>query len=119
MVSPTFQPFRGRSLELLDVTAAGIRLADTDNNLRVICASDEQSKMLELIQLQNDEGPCLDMFSTKSVPLSEAEIALAQALADVATIAIVQDLASRKATIREERCNMPSIAGFPSNKPKE
>lgn len=140
-----------RSVELLQAAAAGILLADTDRQLRVIGASTEQVGLLELFQIQNDEGPCLDCFHTgalvfdanlnasspwpifaaesnrlgfpsvcavplrlkdrilgclnlfmsESVALSDAEVALAQALADVASIAIVQDMANREAAIRE------------------
>ncbi len=140
-----------RSVELLEAAAAGILLADSQRQLRVIGASTEQVGLLELFQIQNDEGPCLDCYNTGvvvrsssleenspwprfaaecvsaglgsvcAVPLrlkeltlgclnlfmsepgglSDAEIALAQALADVASIAIIQDQATRQAAIRE------------------
>lgn len=140
-----------RVVELLDVSAAGILLADTDGYLRVIGASNEQVNLLELFQIQNDQGPCLDSYTTGTVvanarldldspwpqfaaasvraglpsvcavplrlherslgclnmfrsepsPLTDSEISLAQALADVASIAIVQDLATRRASVRE------------------
>ena len=140
-----------RSVELLEASAAGILLADPEGHLRVIGASTEEVGLLELFQIQNDEGPCLDCFHTGAVvaddnlsassqwpkfaaeslragfpsvcavplrlkdlilgclnlfmmepiALSESEISLAQALADVASIAIVQDLATREAAIRE------------------
>ena len=44
---------------------------------------------------------CLNLFMSEPVGLSDAEISLAQALADVASIAIVQDQATRQAVIRE------------------
>jgi len=44
---------------------------------------------------------CLNLFMSEPVGLSDAEVSLAQALADVASIAIVQDQASRQAAIRE------------------
>ena len=140
-----------RCVELLDVAAAGILLADEHGQLRVIGASTEQVQLLELFQIQNDEGPCLDCFHTgqvvldvdlgqpspwpqfgaesllagfpsvcavplrlkdlilgclnlfmsEPIGLSDAEVALAQALADVASIAIVQDQATRQAAMRE------------------
>ncbi len=140
-----------RSLELLEASAAGILLADPHGQLRVIGASTEEVGLLELFQIQNSEGPCLDCFQTgvvvantdlvssarwphfaaesvragfpsvcavplrlkdlilgclnlfmvEPVALSESEIALAQALADVASIAIIQDMATREAAIRE------------------
>jgi GAF domain-containing protein len=140
-----------RCVELLDAAAAGILLADSDGHLRVIGASNEQIQLLELFQVQNDEGPCLDCFHTGhvvlhsdldtvspwplfaaectnvgfasvcAVPLrlnartlgclnmfmaepgglTDTDVALAQALADVASIAIIQDQATRDAAVRE------------------
>jgi GAF domain-containing protein len=140
-----------RSVELLGAAAAGILLADGDGRLRVMAASDERAELLELFQLQSDEGPCLDCYGTgtpvinsdlrgqtpwpsfsaesvrlgfpsvcalplrlrndvlgclnlfiaQAVALSDTDVALAQALADVASIAIVQDAANRLATSRE------------------
>ncbi|MET0908094.1 MAG: GAF domain-containing protein [Ilumatobacteraceae bacterium] len=49
-------------VELLDVAAAGILLADADGLLSVIGASTEAVNLLELFQIQNDEGPCYDCF---------------------------------------------------------
>ena len=45
-----------------DSTAVGLMLADHRNVLRFMAASNESGEMLELLQLQNDEGPCLDCF---------------------------------------------------------
>ena len=53
-----------RCVGLLGASAAGVLLADRDGELRVMAASDEQVRLLELFQLQNDEGPCLDCFRT-------------------------------------------------------
>jgi GAF domain-containing protein len=44
---------------------------------------------------------CLNLFMSKPIGLSETDVALAQALADISTIAIVQDGANRLATTRE------------------
>ena len=51
-----------RCVDILDVSAAGVLLADRDGELRVMAASDEQVRLLELFQLQNNEGPCLECF---------------------------------------------------------
>ena len=51
-----------RSAQLLDVAAVGLLLADPRGELRVVAASSEAARVLELFQLQNDEGPCLDCF---------------------------------------------------------
>ncbi len=140
-----------RCIELLGAAAAGILLVDATGHLRVIGASTEQIELLELFQIQNDDGPCLDcfrsgrvviddnmgmtsrwpgfavesirvgypsvcavplrlkdltigclnLFMSEPVALSEGDVALAQALADVATIAIIQDQATRDAVVRE------------------
>jgi len=137
-----------RCVALLDAGAAGILLADRDGVLHVMAASTEQARLLELFQLQNHEGPCLDCFTTgtaivnqdlrtshdrwpafqaealaagfssvQALPLhlrditigalnvfiddrdrlSDADIAVAQALADAATIAVLRDQAPREA----------------------
>ena len=53
-----------RSVELLDASAAGVLLADPRGELRLVAASTEAVRVLELFQLQNDQGPCLDCFRT-------------------------------------------------------
>ncbi|MGI8984159.1 MAG: GAF and ANTAR domain-containing protein [Acidimicrobiales bacterium] len=52
----------GRCVELLDASATGILLADVHRTLHVVAASSEQVNLLELFQIQNEEGPCLDAF---------------------------------------------------------
>jgi hypothetical protein len=134
----------GHCVALLDVAAAGLLLADQRGNLQVVAASSETSRVLELLQLQHDQGPCLDCYRTgaaiavpdldlaadrwpiftaearaagyRSVyalpmrlrddvigtlnlfgsgPLLDADTRIGQALADVATIAILQERAIR------------------------
>jgi GAF domain-containing protein len=143
----------GRCVELVDAAAAGILLVDPGGHLRVMAASSERVELLELFQLQNDEGPCLDcfragrsvivgdlrrdsrwpsfaeesirsgfpsvcalplrlnddvlgglnLFRAEAVELSQADITLAQALADVASITIVQARAASEAILRKEQ----------------
>ena len=140
-----------RCVELLNIGAACILLADDDGQLRVIGASTEEIQLKELFQVQSGEGPCLDcfrsgrimlhsdlaslsrwpqfaaecagagfnsvcavplrlkartlgclnMFVSEPAGLSGADVALAQAFADVASIAIIQDQATREAAVRE------------------
>src|SRR5277367_6731771 len=61
-----------RCVELFDAGAAGILLGDQRGTLRVVAASTEQARLLELFQVQNDEGPCLECFSTgNSIVISD------------------------------------------------
>jgi len=53
-----------RVVELLGVTASGVLLADHLGTLSVLAASTEQTRLLELFQLQNAQGPCLDAYLT-------------------------------------------------------
>jgi hypothetical protein len=144
------QVLASRCVELLDVSAAGLVLADQDGSLRVVAASDERARVLELFEVQNDEGPCrdcyrlgaavvnvdldeardrwprfaekaiaggfgsanamplrlrshvvgsLNLFHTGVTGLSSAELPLAQALADAATIGILQQRTIRQSEI--------------------
>jgi ANTAR domain/GAF domain len=131
-----------RSVELLGAAAAGLMLADQRGNLRVVASSAESARLLEVFELQNAEGPCLDCFHTgeqlvnldeatmqarwpnfwaeatqlgfrsahalpmrlrdevigainlfgsSAVQLSADEVAVGQAMADVATIGLLQE----------------------------
>ena len=54
------------SVELLGMAAAGILLADHTGTLNLVAASTQQARIVELAQLQRDEGPCLDVYRTGS-----------------------------------------------------
>jgi GAF domain-containing protein len=62
-----------RSVLLLDVSAAGLLLADPRGELRVVAASCEAARLLELFQLQSDQGPCLDCFRSGQ-PVTAADL---------------------------------------------
>jgi transcriptional regulator with GAF, ATPase, and Fis domain len=67
-----------RSVQLLDVSAAGLLLADPRGELRVVAASSEAARLLELFQIQNAQGPCLDCFRSGR-PVAAADLAAAAA----------------------------------------
>jgi hypothetical protein len=66
-----------RSVELLGATAAGIMLADPHGELKVMASSTEEARLLELYELQNNEGPCLDCYRT-GLPVTRDGVAAMQ-----------------------------------------
>jgi GAF domain-containing protein len=61
-----------RSARLLDVSAVGLLLADARGELRVVAASSEAARLLELLQLEGDQGPCLDCYRF-GLPVTSAD----------------------------------------------
>ncbi len=53
-----------RAVALLDLSAAGILLADAAGELRLVASSSELLADLELFQLAVDDGPCLECSAT-------------------------------------------------------
>ncbi len=145
-----------RCVDVLEVDAAGLMLVASDGNLRVMASSSEAMRLLELFELQAQEGPCLDCYRTgkpvvnqdlavtngrwprftsealaagfhsvHALPMRlrgavigalnlfhvepgkmrQVDIDSAQALADVATIAILQHRAALQAQILNEQLN--------------
>lgn len=145
-----------RCVEVLDVSAAGIMLVSPEGDLRVIASSSEAMRIVELFELQTDEGPCVDCYregalimnpdlvasggrwprfspvalesgfrSAHALPmrlrgavigalnlfradtghLEEQDVLAAQALADVATIAILQHRVGLQAHLVNEQLN--------------
>lgn len=143
------------SVGLLAADAAGIVLADAHDQLTVVAASSDAAALLDVLQLQNEQGPSLDayrsgapvtvpdlrsaaarwprfaaavasltnissvhalpmrlrgqsigalnLFHRVPGPLPAADLALGQALADVATIGILQERALRRAEVMAEQ----------------
>lgn len=50
--------------ELIGADAAGLMLDDQRGRLRVLLASSEETHLLELLELQTSEGPCLESIRT-------------------------------------------------------
>ncbi|MFY9864527.1 MAG: transcriptional regulator, partial [Trebonia sp.] len=51
-----------RCVNVLGVAAAGVMLVSPGGNLGLVASSSETMHMLELFELQAQEGPCLDAF---------------------------------------------------------
>jgi len=145
-----------RCVHVLDIEAAGLMLAAPGGELRVMASSSEAMRVLELIEVQSQEGPCLDCYrsgqpvvnqdlaasgdrwprftsealaagfhSVHALPMRlrgtvigalnlfhvepgemrQADVDAAQALADVATIAILAHRAAREAHVVNEHLN--------------
>ena len=69
-----------RCVEILEVDAAGLLLADGRGALQLVAASTDQARLVELFQIQVDQGPCLDSYRT-GVPVVVHDIATADAAA--------------------------------------
>ncbi len=63
-VADLFHDLAQASVDLLGVSAAGLMLVDVNGRLRVMAASSEQARLLELMEIQHDEGACLDAHRT-------------------------------------------------------
>jgi transcriptional regulator with GAF, ATPase, and Fis domain len=52
------------TMTLLPIDAAGILLGDPKGELHVFASSSEQTRLLELLQVEADVGPCLEAYRT-------------------------------------------------------
>jgi hypothetical protein len=66
------QTLAERCVELLDVSAAGIMLADPSGTLRHTACSSEQMRLVELFELQVEEGPCFDAYRDQTSILCDS-----------------------------------------------
>jgi ANTAR domain-containing protein/GAF domain-containing protein len=64
----------GRCQELFAPSEVGFLIADHAGDLHVLASSSERLRLLELFELQNEEGPCFDAFRT-SHPVLNQELA--------------------------------------------
>ncbi|SDS98062.1 ANTAR domain-containing protein [Friedmanniella luteola] len=62
-----------RCADLLDISSAGLLLADPRGQLHLMAATSDRTVGLELFQLQADEGPCLDCY-VSGEPISIADL---------------------------------------------
>src|SRR5688572_6663090 len=67
------QMLADRTASLLDGSTVGLLLADPNGRLQFMAASDETTKLLELFQIQGNDGPCLDAYRT-GTPVINADL---------------------------------------------
>ena len=72
------QTLAERSVELVGVTAAGIMLADSQGHLRHAACSSEEMRVVELFELQVEQGPCFDAFRDRTAIRSANPLDLAR-----------------------------------------
>jgi GAF domain-containing protein len=68
--------FSQRATSICDAMAVGILLTDQQGRLQFMAASSAAAELLELLQLQGSEGPCMDCFST-GAPVINSDLATA------------------------------------------
>ena len=68
-----FSSLTERVVQLGIASEAGILLVDETGDLQFIAASHERTHLLELFQVQNEEGPCQDSFAT-GAPVSADDL---------------------------------------------
>jgi GAF domain-containing protein len=56
-----------RCVAVLDADEAGVMRVDSSQTLHYIASSSEQMRLVELLELQHEEGPCLDAFRSGNV----------------------------------------------------
>jgi GAF domain-containing protein len=61
-----------RCVEALDADAAGVMLSSPGGELQFVASSSESMKILELFQIQADEGPCVDSFRSGEAVVNHA-----------------------------------------------
>jgi GAF domain-containing protein len=62
-----------RTAGLVGASAVGLLLADQRGHLRFMAASDERARVLEIFQVQINDGPCFDAFRTAE-PVINADL---------------------------------------------
>ena len=63
-----------RCARTLDVAGVGILIPDADGTLEVVASTSERSQLISLLQLSEEQGPCLDAyFSGRQVTVHDIE----------------------------------------------
>lgn len=72
-----FHTLASTCVDVLDATAAGILLVGPSGTLQVVASSEERMRLLELFELQNEQGPCTDCYRSGQ-PVHEPDLRLTQ-----------------------------------------
>ena len=67
------QSLTAHTSELVGARATGLLLADPEGRLQLMAASDERAEMVELFQVQAEEGPCQDCYR-QGAPIVNADL---------------------------------------------
>ena len=68
-----------RCVELFDAGEAGLMLADADGLMQLAASSSHEMRLLELLEIQHDQGPCPDAYRT-GAPVQSPDLRDATAL---------------------------------------
>jgi GAF domain-containing protein len=77
-----------RCVEVLEVAAAGLMLVAPEGDLRVVAFSSEAVRVVELFELQSEEGPCLDAYRTGTAIVNQDLVRLTQRWPNFTPVAI-------------------------------
>ncbi|MGI9135919.1 MAG: GAF domain-containing protein [Candidatus Nanopelagicales bacterium] len=61
------------TVDALDAAAAGVMVVDRGGDLQVVAASDENTRILEVFELQRHQGPCYDSW-VSGQPVSASDL---------------------------------------------
>jgi len=62
-----------RAADLIEGATVGLLVTDQHDELRFVAASDENTRLLELFQVQSEEGPCMDAYRT-GAPVTNVDL---------------------------------------------
>jgi GAF domain-containing protein len=60
-----------RCIDLFDAGEAGLMLADAEGHMQLAASSSHEMRVLELLEIQHDQGPCPDAYRTGAPVQSE------------------------------------------------
>jgi GAF domain-containing protein len=108
----------GYATEMAGASAAGLMLADLEGRMQYMGASDEDARLLDLFQVQHQEGPCLDCYRTGR-PVSVTDLPAARtrwpAFAELALAHGVSSVHAFPMRLRDEVIGALNVFGSESH----